>query len=202
MHFFFFFFGYGDSKRSLIAGQGRVQGEMNRWSTDFYGSKIKTTLCDIIMAVDIDPHTYVWTHRLCSTEKYLKVNSGLWVIMIFQCKLNLSQRIYIWGFPGGSAGKESTCSVGNLGLIPGLGRSPGEGNGYSLQYSGLRIPWTIHGVTKSRIRLSDFNSLKEYIRFFWMMLIMREAMHVLGAGVIWGHVCTSLLFCWKPRSSL
>ena len=113
---------------------------MNRWSTDFYGSKIKTILCAIIMAVDIDPHTYVWTHRICSTEKYLKVNSGLWVIMIFQCKLNLSQRIYIWGFPGGSAGKESTCSVGNLGLIPGLGRSPGEGNGNPLQYSCLENP--------------------------------------------------------------
>ena len=41
------------------------------------------------------------------------------------------------GFPGGSAGKESTCHVGNLGSIPGLGRSPGEGKGYPLQYSGL-----------------------------------------------------------------
>ena len=41
------------------------------------------------------------------------------------------------GFPGGSDGKESSCSAGDLGLIPVLGRSPGEGNGYSLQYSGL-----------------------------------------------------------------
>ena len=41
------------------------------------------------------------------------------------------------GFPGGSAGKESACHVGNLGLIPGSGRSPGDGNGYPLQYSGL-----------------------------------------------------------------
>ena len=41
------------------------------------------------------------------------------------------------GFPGGSAGKESACNVGNLGLIPGLVRSPGKGNGYSFQYSGL-----------------------------------------------------------------
>ena len=39
------------------------------------------------------------------------------------------------GIPGGSDGKESACKVGNLGLIPGLGRSPGEGKGYSLQYS-------------------------------------------------------------------
>jgi len=48
------------------------------------------------------------------------------------------------GFSGGLSGKESACNVGYLGLIPGLGRSPGEGNGYSLQYSGLeRIPQTV-----------------------------------------------------------
>ena len=39
------------------------------------------------------------------------------------------------GFPGGSDGKESTCNAGDLGLIPGLGRAPGEGNGNPLQYS-------------------------------------------------------------------
>ena len=44
-----------------------------------------------------------------------------------------------WGFPCGSAGKESTCNVGDLGSIPGLGRSPGEQKGYPLQYSGLEI---------------------------------------------------------------
>ena len=43
-------------------------------------------------------------------------------------------------FPGGSDNKESTCNVGDLGLILGLGRSPGEGKGYPLQYSGLENP--------------------------------------------------------------
>ena len=43
----------------------------------------------------------------------------------------------IQGFPGGSNGKESACNAGDLGSVPGLGRSPGEGNGYPLQYSGL-----------------------------------------------------------------
>ena len=54
-------------------------------------------------------------------------------------------------FPGGSAGKESACNAGNLGLVPGLGRSHGEGNGYSLQYSGLEnsMDDTVHGVAKS-----------------------------------------------------
>ena len=44
------------------------------------------------------------------------------------------------GFPGGSDGKESTCNAGDTGLIPGSGRSPGEGNGYPLQYSCLENP--------------------------------------------------------------
>ena len=59
--------------------------------------------------------------------------------------------------PGGSDGKESACNAGDLGLSPGSGRSPGEGNGNPLQYSGLensmdRGAWwaTVHGVTKSR----------------------------------------------------
>ena len=45
-----------------------------------------------------------------------------------------------WGFPGGSDGKESTCSAGDMGSIPGLGRSPGEGNGNLLRYSYLGNP--------------------------------------------------------------
>ena len=54
--------------------------------------------------------------------------------------------------PCGSAGKESACNAGDLGLIPGLGRSPGEGKGYPLQYSGLEnsLDCMVHGVTKSR----------------------------------------------------
>ena len=67
------------------------------------------------------------------------------------------------GFPGGSEVKASACNAGDLGLIPGSGRSPGEGNGSPLQYSCLENPmdggawWaTVHGVTKSRTRLSDF----------------------------------------------
>ena len=63
------------------------------------------------------------------------------------------------GFPGNSTGKESTCDAGDPGLIPGLGRSPGEGIGYPFQYSGLEnsIDCTVHGVTKSWTRLNDFH---------------------------------------------
>ena len=48
--------------------------------------------------------------------------------------------MYISYMPGGSAGKESARNAGDLGSVPGLGRSPGEGNGYSLQYPGLENP--------------------------------------------------------------
>ena len=67
------------------------------------------------------------------------------------------------GFPGGSEVKASACNAGDLGLIPGSGRSPGEGNGNPLQDYCLENPmnrgaWqdTVHGVAKSPTRLSDF----------------------------------------------
>ena len=61
------------------------------------------------------------------------------------------------GLPGGSAGEKSACNAGDLGSIPGLGRSPGEGNSYPLQYSGLQnsVDCIVHGVAKSWTRLSD-----------------------------------------------
>ena len=56
------------------------------------------------------------------------------------------------GFPGSSAGKESACNAGDLGSIPGLGRSPGERKGYLLQYSGLEnsMDCIVHGIAKGR----------------------------------------------------
>ena len=65
------------------------------------------------------------------------------------------------GFPYGSAGKESACNKGDLGLIPGLGRSPEEGKDYSLQYSGLEnsMDCIVHGVANSQTQLSSFHFL-------------------------------------------
>ena len=67
------------------------------------------------------------------------------------------------GFPGGSEGTASACNAGDPGSIPGLGRSPEEGNGNLLQYSYLENPmdrgawWAaVHGVAKSWTQLSDF----------------------------------------------
>ena len=61
---------------------------------------------------------------------------------------------------GSSAGKESACNAGDLSSIPGLGRCPGEGKGYPLQYSGLEnsIDCIVHGVAESWTRLSDFHN--------------------------------------------
>ena len=66
-----------------------------------------------------------------------------------------------WTLPGGSDCKESACNAGYWSSVPGLGRSPGEGNGYPLQYICLensmdRRAWrvTVHGVTKSRTQMS------------------------------------------------
>ena len=74
-------------------------------------------------------------------------------------------RVWNKGFPGSSEGKESACSVGDPGLIPELGRSPGEGNGNPLQYSCLensmeRGAWRVivHAVAKTQTQLSDYHT--------------------------------------------
>ena len=91
-------------------------------------------------------------------------DGGAWetaVHGVAKSRTRLSDFTLTWGFPGGSEVKASACNAGDLGSIPGLGRSPGEGSGNPLQYSCLENPmdrgaWraTAHGVTKSRTRLS------------------------------------------------
>ena len=75
---------------------------------------------------------------------------------------SLRKSKYLKRVPGDSVGKESVCNVGDSSSVPGSGRSPGEGNGNPLQYSGLenfmdRGAWraTVYEVTKSQTRLSD-----------------------------------------------
>ena len=72
---------------------------------------------------------------------------------------NCSVLLSTLGFPGSSAGKESACNAGNSSSIPGSGRSPGEGNCYPLQYSGLEnfMDCIVHEVPKSWTCLSDFH---------------------------------------------
>ena len=73
-----------------------------------------------------------------------------WVGKIDWRRIRLPTPVFL-GFPSGSAGKESACNARGLGLIPRLGRSPGEGQGYLLQYSGLRIPWTVWSMGSQRV---------------------------------------------------
>ena len=65
----------------------------------------------------------------------------------------------IKGFPGDSDSKESMCNAGDLGSMPGLGRSPGERKGYTLQYSDLEksMDYIVHEVAKSQTQLSNFH---------------------------------------------
>ena len=88
-----------------------------------------------------------------------RVVEGLecWGSSPFECDFTVT-----WGFPGGSDSKESAYSSGNLGSIPGSGRCPEEGDGYSVQYSCLEnsidrgVWWAgVHGIIKSQIWLSD-----------------------------------------------
>ena len=75
-------------------------------------------------------------------------------------------------FPCGSAGNESACNAGDLGLIPELGRSPGESKGYPLQYSGLENSrnYSVHEVAKSQTRLSDFHLTSLVVFLIWFIL--------------------------------
>ena len=84
-------------------------------------------------------------------EKDLEKKIDSWVGKIGWRTDGLPTPVFL-GFLGGSAGKECACNVGDLGSVPGLGRSPGEGNSYPLQFSGLEnsIDYTVHGVTKSQ----------------------------------------------------
>ena len=87
--------------------------------------------------------------------KWVDIETKTPVVDWFLCPLSR-----FLGFPCGSAGKESACNEEDLGLIPGLGRSPGEGKGCPLQYSGLEnsMACIVHGVAKSQTRLSVFHS--------------------------------------------
>ena len=96
------------------------------------------------------------------------------------------------GFPCGSAGKEPACNVGDLVLIPGLGRSPGEGKGYPLQYSGLEnsMDWIDHEVAKSKTWLSEFyfhlviNVSLQTMNFFLLQLILRCKLYLAYRNLI------------------
>ena len=110
-----------------------------------------------------------------SVGKESTCNAGLpqfdsWVGRIPWRRDRLPTPVYL-GFPAGSACKESACIAGGLDSIPELGRSPGEGNGYPLQYSGLvnSMDCIVHGVTYSR---TEWLSLSLALRTIFSLAIL------------------------------
>ena len=91
------------------------------------------------------------------------------------------------GFPGGTEVKASTCNVGDLGLIPGSGRSPGEGNGIPLQYSCLENPMdrgarqaTVHRVAQSWTQLKRLSTgSNSRISQAWRIVVVPELLQIL-----------------------
>ena len=98
------------------------------------------SICFMVMPILYSNHACSEIHRIC-------------------CLIILPSRAQgSMGFPDNSVDKESACNIGDLVSKPGLGRSPGEGKGYPLQYSGLEnsLDCIVHRVTKSQTQLSDF----------------------------------------------
>ena len=102
-------------------------------------------------------------------------------------------------FPCGSAVKESACNVGDLGSISGLGRSPGEGIGYPLQYSGLEnsMDWIVHGVAKKWTRLSDFHfgSSQSWLFTYFLLNIFSLLGNKVRINIYWAPTILQT-FCW------
>ena len=89
------------------------------------------------------------------------------------------------GFPGSSAGKESACHVGDLGSIPGLGRSPGEGNSYPLQYSGLENSMDYIVQSCKKLDMTEQHSLSLDFKYMFKVSIkcIANNFHIVDTSV-------------------
>ena len=135
---------------SGLASSGKSSGMAHAFTLG--GTQLFRTVCSLL-------HWPLWYKPLwfsldicdwCSI--FLFLSSQVWLLSSSSL-----------GFPCDLDGKESACKAGDLGSIPGLGRSPGEGKGYPLQYSGLEnsMDCIVHGVAKSQTWLSDFHFEKD-----------------------------------------
>ena len=96
----------------------------------------------------------------CQCSRHKSCRFDHWVGKIPWRRAQLPIPVFL-GFPCGSVDKESACNAGDLGLITGLGRSPGEGKGFPLQYSGLHSPWG-HKESDTREQLNNERAAKHY----------------------------------------
>ena len=147
-------------KRQAMRGNGFPKPKIyvlisSYWSVQFSWSVVSNSL---------RPHGLQHTRLPCPLPTPgAYSNSCHWVginlLLLISSLFFLSNKGSTRGFSGGSDDKESSCNSGDLGSIPGLGRSPGEGNGNPLQYSGLEISmdYIVHGIERSWKCLSNFH---------------------------------------------
>ena len=143
-----------------------------------------------------------WSH--CSFT-ILKILGALRIMLNLLCLCSINgatnldyspcvyNRVYwVLGFPCGSAGKESTCNAGDLGSIPGLGRSPGEGKGYPLQYSGLENSMDYSmGLQRVRHDWATFSSLSVLLNI-WRSPLLRPTAQ--KKRVLWKYYCSVTMY--------
>ena len=116
------------------------------------------------------------------------------LINLYLFNMLYSELYLLGGFPCGLAGKESACNAGHLGLIPRLGRSPGERKGHPPQYSGLEV----RGVTKSWTKQSDFHF---HFWSFWLWAPTSRACPFYMAPFIFEFAELTLLHIWNSPLS-
>ena len=161
-------------------------------STDWKGNmdKGERWLVKMVGLLKFPPLFFLVLHWHSYNITYIYYNCTVIYILYI-----ISTVIEVFYYLGGSNGKESACSVGDLGLIPGMGRAPGGGHGNPLQYSCLenfidRRAWraTAHGVTERRTQLNDWLTHKS---FSWVQeKINHEHSKVYAAEPL------SYLSCW------
>ena len=129
--------------------------------SDRYVLLLSTSVQKKLEALNITPkYLPNWASLIAQLVKNLPAMRrhwfNSWVGKICWRRYRLPTPVFL-GFPCGSVGKESACNVGDLGLIPGLERSSGEGKGYPFQYSSLEnsMDCIVHGVSKNRTQLND-----------------------------------------------
>ena len=130
--------------------------------------------------------------------QYRRPQFDSWVRKIHWKRDRLPTPVFL-GFPCGSAGKESACNAGDLGSIPGLGRSPGEGKGYPLQYSGLENSMDCTWGRRVGHDWATFTSLHlgGVIRNMWTGGGMRlTTMKNLSVGNTW-EAGLNVIFIWS-----
>ena len=147
-----------------------------------------------------DIHTKGFPHSSVGKESAFRrpwFNS--WVGKIC-CRRDRQPTPVFLGFSCGSASKESTCYVGDLGVIPWLGRSPGEGKGYPFQYSGLEnsMDCIVHGVAKGGTKLSTFHFTFTPLGYTFVVISPRSSSKSCKQGfafiqVLIGRTCLWLI---------